>query len=114
MTESPFMLKLHVITLRTTSNRAPACTCRAIWNPYHHNVGRLVILLGFANVIMGLYLGGQGWGWYLGVGLFWLATWLAAGASLACSRRRWSHARSTAATAPQGSATSLPAGKRVV
>ena len=48
------------------------------WNYYHHTVGHVVVLLGFANALIGLYVGGLGWGWYLGVALVWCAILAAA------------------------------------
>ena len=48
------------------------------WNYYHHTLGHLVVLLGFANALIGFKVGDLGWGWYLGLVLIWCAILLAA------------------------------------
>ena len=90
------------------------CARRDVWNVYHHNVGRIVLLLGFANVVIGLYLGGQGWGWYLGIGLFWLAVWLVAGASFAYNSFRWSRKQTSVNSLPRGAASMTSTDKHVM
>ena len=52
--------------------------CRGLWNNYHHSVGRIAVLLAFANALIGFYLGGLGWGWYLGLALIWCFIWFVA------------------------------------
>ena len=52
--------------------------CRGLWNHYHHNVGRIAVLLAFANALIGFYLGDLGWGWYLGLALIWCFIWFVA------------------------------------
>lgn len=76
--------------------------CRRFWNHYHHTVGRLVLLLAFANIMMGLYLAGQGWGWYLGIALVWLAIWVVGGLSSVYNRQRLHQRRSPEGSFPGG------------
>ena len=45
--------------------------CRRWWAPTHHNVGRLALLLGFANAIIGAYAGHMGYDWYVWICVVW-------------------------------------------
>ncbi|CAL8468983.1 g8524 [Coccomyxa elongata] len=83
----PDILKAHVsigvITtafailqaLALVARPKPDAKYRGLWNHYHHSVGRIVVLLAFANALIGFYLGGLGWGWYLGLALIWCFIW---------------------------------------
>lgn len=42
---------------------------RKYWNYYHHNVGRLMVILAFSNTFYGLHLGGEGSSWFAGYGI---------------------------------------------
>ena len=68
-----------------------SCACRSAWNHYHHNVGRVAVILAFANAILGFYIGGLGWGWYLGLALIWTVIWILGGAKSFYDLRRTRH-----------------------
>ncbi|CAK8560732.1 unnamed protein product [Lathyrus sativus] len=42
---------------------------RKHWNLYHHNIGRMVIILSIANIFYGIHLGNEGSGWMVGYGI---------------------------------------------
>ena len=88
--------------------------CRQCWNHYHHTVGRLVLLLAFANIMTGLYLAGQGWGWYLGIALVWLAIWVVGGLSSVYNRHRSHQRRSAAGSTPNGAGPAASLNKPVL
>ena len=88
--------------------------CRRFWNHYHHTVGRLVLLLAFANIMMGLYLAGQGWGWYLGIALVWLAIWVVGGLSSVYNRHRLHRRRFPEGSVPGGAAPPASLNKPVL
>ena len=45
--------------------------CRRWWAPTHHNVGRLALLLGFANAIIGAYAAHMDYDWYVWICVVW-------------------------------------------
>ncbi|KAF1863640.1 hypothetical protein Lal_00030709 [Lupinus albus] len=42
---------------------------RKYWNLYHHNIGRVLIILAIANIFYGIHLGREGSGWKVGYGI---------------------------------------------
>ncbi|KAL9304079.1 hypothetical protein ACSQ67_021342 [Phaseolus vulgaris] len=42
---------------------------RKYWNLYHHNTGRILIILAVANIFYGIQLGKEGSGWNIGYGI---------------------------------------------
>ncbi|XP_061349923.1 cytochrome b561 and DOMON domain-containing protein At3g07570-like [Gastrolobium bilobum] len=42
---------------------------RKYWNLYHHNIGRVLIILAIANIFYGIYLGKEGSAWLVGYGI---------------------------------------------
>ncbi|KAK7389854.1 hypothetical protein VNO78_25149 [Psophocarpus tetragonolobus] len=42
---------------------------RKYWNVYHHNTGRILIILAVANIFYGIQLGKEGRGWNIGYGI---------------------------------------------
>ncbi|XP_020207534.1 cytochrome b561 and DOMON domain-containing protein At3g07570 [Cajanus cajan] len=42
---------------------------RKYWNLYHHNMGRILIILAVANIFYGIQLGKEGSGWNIGYGI---------------------------------------------
>ncbi|KAG5021775.1 hypothetical protein JHK85_018117 [Glycine max] len=42
---------------------------RKYWNVYHHNLGRILIILAIANIFYGIKLGKEGSGWNIGYGI---------------------------------------------
>lgn len=42
---------------------------RKCWNLYHHNIGRIVIILAIANIFYGIHLGREGSGWMVAYGI---------------------------------------------
>lgn len=42
---------------------------RKYWNLYHHNTGRVLIILAVANIFYGIHLGKEGSGWRVGYGI---------------------------------------------
>lgn len=42
---------------------------RKYWNLYHHNLGRILIILAIANIFYGIKLGKEGSGWNIGYGI---------------------------------------------
>ncbi|KAK7292770.1 hypothetical protein RJT34_15623 [Clitoria ternatea] len=42
---------------------------RKYWNLYHHNTGRILIILAIANIFYGIQLGKEGSGWNIGYGV---------------------------------------------
>jgi len=42
---------------------------RKYWNLYHHNMGRILIILAVANIFYGIQLGKEGNGWNIGYGI---------------------------------------------
>ncbi|KAL2964853.1 hypothetical protein AAZX31_16G026300 [Glycine max] len=42
---------------------------RKYWNAYHHNMGRILIILAIANIFYGIKLGKEGSGWNIGYGI---------------------------------------------
>ncbi|RDY06660.1 Cytochrome b561 and DOMON domain-containing protein, partial [Mucuna pruriens] len=42
---------------------------RKYWNLYHHNMGRILIILAVANIFYGIQLGREGRGWNIGYGV---------------------------------------------
>ncbi|KAJ3708207.1 hypothetical protein LUZ61_011912 [Rhynchospora tenuis] len=47
---------------------------RRYWNWYHHNIGRAAVILGIANIFLGLNIADESTGWSVGYGIF-LAIW---------------------------------------
>lgn len=84
---------------------------RSFWRPYHLNVGRLALLLAFANIMIGLHLTSQGWGWYVGIALVWLAIWVIGGLGLALQRVRTSGRQPAGTSGPNGFRTAVPIDK---
>ena len=89
-------------------------SCRRFWNHYHHTVGRLVLLLAFANIMIGLCLAGQGWGWYLGIALMWLAIWVVGALGSVYNRHRLHRGRSAEGSIPSGAAPAASLNKPVL
>ncbi|KAJ1429534.1 DOMON domain [Sesbania bispinosa] len=42
---------------------------RKYWNLYHHNIGRILIIVAIANIFYGIRLGKEGSGWTVGYGI---------------------------------------------
>jgi hypothetical protein len=42
---------------------------RKHWNLYHHNIGRIVIILAIANIFYGIHLGKEGSEWMVAYGI---------------------------------------------
>lgn len=42
---------------------------RKYWNFYHHNLGRILIILAIVNIFYGIHLGKEGSGWKVGYGI---------------------------------------------
>lgn len=42
---------------------------RKYWNLYHHNIGRILILLAIANIFYGIHLGKEGSAWTISYGI---------------------------------------------
>jgi hypothetical protein len=42
---------------------------RKHWNLYHHNIGRMVIILAIANIFYGIHLGKEGSEWMVAYGI---------------------------------------------
>ena len=47
------------------------CKCRRWWAPVHHNMGRLALLLGFANAIIGTNEAHMQNSWYVWICVVW-------------------------------------------
>lgn len=42
---------------------------RKYWNWYHHNIGRVLIILAIANIFYGIHLGREESSWKIGYGI---------------------------------------------
>lgn len=62
--------------------------CRRVWAPVHHNIGRLALLLGFANAIIGTYAAHMEADWYVWICVVWGIIMLAGIGLIAYSRTR--------------------------
>ena len=62
--------------------------CRRVWAPVHHNTGRLVLLLGFANAIIGTYAAHMEPAWYIWICVVWAVIILVGIGLIAYSRTR--------------------------
>ena len=59
-----------------------------MWAPVHHNVGRLALLLGFSNAIIGAYAAHMEADWYIWICVVWGVIMLVGIALIAYSRTR--------------------------
>ena len=86
--------------------------CRRYWAPTHHNVGRLALLLGFANAIIGAYAAHMDYDWYVWICVVWGVIVLFAFGLIAYSRTRPVRPAAADGKLPNGTATSAGPGAR--